>query len=128
MTAPLPRVVLACDEDGDWTLSEPGAPARQFPDFDAALRCARLTPHIQSATIEVWERGQYVCCLPSDSWPHCRATSKAAPMRAEDHARTGAEQAANRVGRFLLSTVGPAFWIAVVVALVMSLGWRIVLL
>ena len=129
MTAPLPRVVLACDDLGDWTLSEQGAPARRFPDFEAALHCARRAPRTSSATIEVWERGQYVCCLPPDAWPHCRVADEPVRLDTEKSALAGAERAANRVGQFLLSAAGPAFWIVVIsAALVASLGWRVVLL
>ena len=129
MTAPLPRVVLTCDDGGDWTLSEQGAPARRFPDFDAALHCARRAPQTQSATIEVWERGQYVCCLPPGAWPNCRVADETVHVAMKQPSLAAAERCANRVGRFLLSTAGPVFWIVVLsAAVVASLGWRAVLL
>jgi hypothetical protein len=128
VTALLPRVVLTCDDSGDWTLSEQGAAARRFPDFEAALHCVRRAPRTQSATIEVWERGEYVCCLPPGAWPHCRVAEEAVPV-ANEPALAVAERWANRIGRFLLSTAGPAFWIVVLAAAVVaSLGWRVVLL
>ena len=127
MTAP-PRVVLACDEAGGWTLSEQGAPARPFRDFEAALHCARGTPRTETAPIEVWERGQYVCCLPPGTWPHCRTNRKTVPAPARDGLAI-AERCANGVGRFLLSTAGPAFWLVTAAAvLIAGLGWRMVLL
>jgi hypothetical protein len=128
MTALSPRVVLACDDADGWILTEQGGPARRFPDFEAALHCARQAPATQSATIEVWERGQYVCCLPPDAWPRCRRPDEAVPA-AEPRAWAIVERCANRVGRFLLSTAGPAFWVFVMsAALVASLGWRVGLL
>jgi len=128
MSTPLPRVVLACDDAGAWTLSAQGAPARRFPDFEAALHCARRAPDAQSASIEVWERGQYVCCLPPDAWPHCHVADKTAPA-AETRALAVAERCANRVGQFLLSTAGPVFWVILLSATVVaSLGWRVALL
>jgi hypothetical protein len=128
MTALLPRVVLACDDGDGWTLSEQGAPARQFPDFEAALHGARRAPHTKSATIEVWERGEYVCCLPPGTWPHCRAADETTSA-AKEPVLTIAERGANRVGQFLLSTAGPVFWIVVLsAAIVASLGWRVTLL
>jgi hypothetical protein len=128
MTAPCPRVVLACDDGAGWILTEQGHPARRFPDFEAALHCARHAPATQSATIEVWERGQYVCCVPPGAWPHCRVPDTAAPAR-EGRTWVIVERCANRVGRFLLSTAGPAFWVVVLTAAVIaSLGWRVVLL
>jgi hypothetical protein len=130
MTALLPRVVLSADEDGEgWILSEQGAPARRFPDFEAALHCARRAPRTKSATIEVWDRGEYVCCLPPDAWPRCRAADETAPAIAERPALAAAERYANRAGQFLLSIAGPAFWIVVIsAAVVASLGWRLALL
>jgi hypothetical protein len=129
MTALLPRVVLACDDGDNWTLSEQGAPARRFPDFEAALHCARRAPRTRSATIEVWKRGEYVCCVPPDAWPHCRVAHETVPVAAAKPALAAAERCANRVGQFLLSTAGPAFWVVVLsAAVVASLGWRMLLL
>jgi hypothetical protein len=109
-------------------LSEQGAPARRFTDFEGALHGARCVPRIKSATIEVWERGEYVCCVPPDTWPNCRVADESVPAPGSPRLTAG-ERYANRAGQFLLSTAGPAFWIVLVAALIVaSLGWRIVLL
>jgi hypothetical protein len=97
-------ILLSCDDSGRWTLS---GHARRFPDFEAALHCARRTPASASATIEVWERGQYVCSVPPDAWPHCRVPGETAPTVSERDALVTAERGANRLARVLLSTAGP---------------------
>ena len=58
------RVLLTCDDgSGGWTLSC-GDPARRFPDINTALDCARRSGEVKTATIEIWQGGEYICCVP----------------------------------------------------------------
>jgi hypothetical protein len=120
-----PRVLLSCDHGGGWTVS--GHTSR-FPDFEAALHCARRTPALETATIEVWEQGQYVCSLPPDAWPRCRVPGEPAPAASGGGALVTLDRCANRAALVLMSTAGPLFWAAIVLAAVAaSLGWRLLL-
>jgi hypothetical protein len=124
-----PRARLSCDDSGHWTLSGLDSPARQFPDFDAAIASARHVPGANTATIEVWQGGEYICCLPSEGPSSRGVAHDAAPIDAEGRAATSAERYANRVAQALMATAGLLFWLALmVVALAASLGWRLFLL
>ena len=109
---------------GNWTLSGPNSGRSEFADFNAALRNARERPGSKSATIEIWQGGEYICCLPPQEWPAGDlAPDSAAPRFAAVDLR------ANHVARFMMPVVGAVFWLALLAfALAASLGWRLALL
>jgi hypothetical protein len=126
--APARPVLLVGDDRGSWTLSGQDNRARRFADFEAALDSARHVPNSQTSTIEVWQSGEYICCLPPEEWPHPEASVHAAPA-SEESAFPTAERYANRAAQLLMATAGPLFWLALmVVTLAASLGWRLILL
>ena len=118
------RVMLSCDNTGNWTVSGLDEPARKCRNFESALDLARHIPDSQTATIEVWQRGEYICCLPQEEWLGGAAvvhTPHATP-------RSAIERQANRLAELVMATAGPCFWLALVVlALSASLGWRLLL-
>jgi hypothetical protein len=116
--------MLSCDNTGCWTVSGPDVPARKCPNFESALDIARHIPDPQTATIEVWQRGEYICCLPREEWLHGAALVRTADVAP----RSAAERHANRLAGMAMATAGPCFWLALVVfALAASLGWRLLL-
>jgi hypothetical protein len=124
----VPNVQLCRNASGKWTLSEPDRTRGEFSDFNEALRTARKLPHPKDAIIEVWQGGEYICCLPSDEGP-----SRSPPYNG-DLAEFAAprfsavERHANGIAQVLLPVAGFLFWLALVVlALVASLGWRLAL-
>jgi hypothetical protein len=122
------RILLSCNPGGSWTLSGSGRPARQFTDFDAALDSARHVPNSETATIEVWQGGEYICCLQAEERPHRGASVHTAPIASERRGVT-AERYANRAAQVLMAAAGPLFWVALlVITLAASLGWRLALL
>jgi hypothetical protein len=126
-TAAARRVLLSRDDSGGWTLSGLNRPACRFADFDAALERARDVQDAQAATIEVWQDGEYICCLQPEG--RLGASSLAAPSVARRRPATVAERRANRAAQFLMATAGPLFWLALMlVAVAASLGWRMLLL
>ena len=122
--ADTPRIRLNCDERSGWILSEPGRPARQFLDFESArdsIRGARPSPN---TTIEIWQDGEYVCCLPQEEWRprDAEITNLHGPRFA------AIDRYANRAAAFLLPAVGLTFWLAlVVIAVTASFGWKLTL-
>ncbi|HXO02490.1 MAG TPA: hypothetical protein VN900_10565 [Stellaceae bacterium] len=127
--AAAPRVRLSCDDSGSWTLSGQNNPARRFPDFETALGIARHAPVSQAATIEVWQSGEYICCLPPQEGLHHKAATDAAPIASKGRVFTAAERSPSRTAQFLMATAGLLFWLALMVlALAASLGWRLFLL
>jgi hypothetical protein len=123
------RVLLRSDGSGLWTLSGVGSGARQFPDFEAALDVARQDPGARQATIEVWQGSQYICCLPASAWRPHGGSIRSAPARPQGRRLTAAERSAHRAAETLFTTTGPLFWLAlVVVAVSVSLGWRLLFL
>ena len=120
------RIVLSCGQSGSWKLTAAHL-SREFPDFAAALSCARQLPAAKSATIEVWQEGEYICCLP----PHPVADGEAfqsRQVRAPSRLAAAAEHYASRAGGMLYVTAGPVFWLALAAAVVAaSLGWRLTL-
>jgi hypothetical protein len=117
-----PRVLLSCDRSGSWMVSETGRTVRQFPCFEAALGSARETS--RSAIIEVWQGGEYICCLPSEVRP-----TQFSPLDSPNSAFPTVERHANRVAQTLYAVLGPLFWLALMIlALAASLGWRVALL
>jgi hypothetical protein len=125
---PAPCVRLCRNARGNWTLSAPNLARSEFTDFNAALRSARKLPGSKDATIEVWQGGDYICCLSSDEGP------SRAPPYAEEIAGlraprfSAAERHANRVAQVLLPVAGFLFWLALLVlAFAASFGWRLAL-
>ena len=125
---PASSLRLCRNASGSWTLSGPNCSRGEFADFNAALRSARKLPQSQDATIEVWQGGEYICCLPSDEGP-----SRAPPYTEEIaglHAPrfSAAERQANRVAQILLPVAGLLFWLALLgLAFAASFGWRVAL-
>jgi hypothetical protein len=120
------RVFLRCDDKG-CTLSG-SASERRFPDLQTAIDCARHARDTQEATIEIWQGGEYICCVTPKSWRHSEP-GIAAPRLVPDSMLIAAERHANRAARILMATAGPLFWLALmVVALAASLGWRLLVL
>jgi hypothetical protein len=120
------RVLLRCDDNG-CTLSAANA-ERRFPDLQTALDCAHHSRDTETATIEVWQAGQYICCVTPKSWRKSEVEfpSFTAPRLVPDSMLVAAERHANRAARILLATAGPLFWLALVVVVVAaSLGWRL---
>ena len=123
------RVLLSRDDSGSWTLSGLNRPACRFADFEAALERARDVQDAQAATIEVWQGGEYICCLWPEEWPWRGDSDLAASSVAKRRHATVAERRANRAAQLLMATAGPLFWLALMlVAVAASLGWRLLLL
>jgi hypothetical protein len=120
-----PHFTLSHDKAG-WTLVQPDGHARQFDSFEAGVDGAREFLAPETVSIDVWQDGQYICCLPPEQWPH-RAHVIAVPS--ERPLFPVAERYANRVARVIMGVAGPVFWVAMVAAVVAaSLGWRLLLL
>jgi hypothetical protein len=134
MDAPEPevadrRTVLSCDESGNWTVRGPNREVRRFADFDAALDSARHAPETLVSTIEVWQGGEYICCLPPEEGLHHVASIHVASPLPKGGRLARVERWANRAAEFLLTTASVLFWVSLmVVALAASLGWRLLLL
>jgi hypothetical protein len=112
----MPHFTLRHGEKG-WTLFQPDGRARQFDSFEAGVSAAResISP---KASIDVWQDGDYICCLPAEQW------SGAAAQPQPLFPRT--ERAANRTARMVMNIAGPVFWLALVAtAVAASLGWRL---
>jgi hypothetical protein len=123
---PVDRIILNCSDDGHWTLTGQGLAAREFSSFDEALDDARRSSGSKTGTVEVWQFGEYICCLPLNKW---RPNDPSHGSGLRGPARTATERYANRVAEIIFATAGPLFWLALVfVALAASLGWRLLLL
>jgi hypothetical protein len=119
------RVVLSCDDSGSWALAEPGAAARHFPDFPAALEGARHAPNLKTATIEVWQGGEYICCLPPEEWSRRTTAANPASTASQRDPFASVERSASRTARVTFAAGGPLFWVSLFfVAVAASLGWR----
>jgi hypothetical protein len=125
---PASSVRLCRNASGNWTLSGEDRARSEFADFNAALRSARTLPEAKDTLIEIWQGGEYICCLPADEGP------SRAPPYTEDiaglHAPrfSAAERQANRVARVLLPVVGLLFWLSLLgLAFAASFGWRVAL-
>jgi hypothetical protein len=121
------RVILSCDDGCHWMLHGHDSVAREFSNFEEALDSARRSPRSTTGTVEVWQSGEYICCLPLDKWLPGDGSTRAYgyPRRA----RTTSERYTNRVAEVVFATAGPLFWLALIfVALAASLGWRLLLL
>jgi len=122
------RVFLSCDETG-CTLSGVSA-ERRFPDVQKALDCARRSRETEAATTEIWQGGQYICCVaPRSPRPGAAGfPSIGGPSIVPGPWLMAAERHANWAARVLLAAAGPLFWMALVLAIAASLGWRLLLL
>jgi hypothetical protein len=119
------RIFLSCDETG-CTLSGANA-ERRFPDVQKALDCVRRSRETEAATIEIWQNGQYICCVAPQSRHRGENDfpSIGGPSIVPGPWLIAAERHANRVARVLMATAGPLFWMALVfVAVAASLGWQ----
>jgi hypothetical protein len=127
--AATPRVRLSGDACGHWTLAGSDSRAREFTDFETALDSARHVPGSETATIEIWQGGEYICCLQPEDRPYRGAAIHTARIASETRAFTATERYANRAAQVLMAIAGPLFWIALlVITLAASLGWRLTLL
>jgi hypothetical protein len=122
------RLALSCDRSGVWMLSAADRPATEFTDFDAALDRARQISSSKTAPIEVWQDGEYICCLVPDERA-CRHPSPPAREVATLPLLPRTERVANRAAQMLMAVAGPLFWLALgFVAVAASLGWKLLLL
>jgi hypothetical protein len=111
---------LSHDEDG-WTLFQPDGRARRFDTFEAGIEGARETAPKPKMPIDVWQDGEYICCLPPEQWRQSAHLAATAPKPLFP----ATERYANRVARLLMPVAGAFFWLALMVlALGASLGWR----
>jgi hypothetical protein len=123
------RILLNGDNSGTWTLSERGCLVSKFPDLTAALDSARHVPGSTTATIEIWQGGENICCLSPRECTHRRAAVRAGTVPPLGRLLTIPEQYANRAAQILLTTAGPLFWLALMLmAVAASLGWKLLLL
>ena len=119
-----PHFTLSHDDAG-WTLLRPDGCARQFGTFEAGIDGARKAAPIPKTPIDVWQDGQYICCLPPEQWPYSVHPLRARP-KPLFHAT---ERYANRIARWLMPVAGTFFWLVlVIITLTASLGWRLTLL
>ena len=120
------RVLLRCDDKG-CTLCQAGN-ERRFSDVQTALNSARQSREMATATIEIWQGREYICCvtpLPSQR-SQSDFPSISAPRLISDTGLAAAERYANRMARISLATAGPLFWLALLVVMVAaSLGWQL---
>jgi hypothetical protein len=123
------RVLLNCDKSGCWTVTKQNGHRRQFPNFDTALDSVRNAANRNAPAIEVWQDGEYICCLQPKEQPYRSTAATLGRPLPQAHVLLTAERYANRVAEILLMTAGPLFW-AVLVLLVLagSLGWRLAVL
>jgi hypothetical protein len=122
------RVRLYCDDNG-CTLSGAGSEQR-FPDVQTALDCAGQARDTLESTIEIWQGGQYICCVAPRSWERSNADFPRlyAPRLGSDAGIAGLERCANRIAQILMATAGPMFWLALLLGVTASiLGWQLLL-
>jgi hypothetical protein len=120
-----PRFRLSHDKAG-WTLFQPDGRTQQFDSIEAGIDGAREFPTARTVSIDVWQDGEYICCLPPEQWSHA-AHATTAPR--EPPLFPTAERYAHRFARVMMGVAGPVFWVAMVAAvLAASLGWRLALL
>jgi hypothetical protein len=119
-----PHFTLSHDDDG-WTLVQPDGRARQFKSFEAGVDGAREFLAPETVSIDVWQDGEYICCLPPEQWSHAAHATTAASLPLFPKA----ERYANRFAQVMMGVAGPVFWVAMVAAvLAASLGWRLFLI
>lgn len=122
------RVFLRCDDKGA-TLCRPDS-ERRFPDVRTAIDCARQSREMGASTIEIWQDGEYICCVTPLSSPRSQAdfANNSAPWLVSDAGLAAAEHYANRIAQILVATAGPLFWLALLgVVIAASLGWQFLL-
>lgn len=111
------RILLSSDNRGGWNLTGPTCPTRRFADFAAALDSARQVPAAKTATIEIWRGGEYICCLPPEDGTDL-GVSVRAPTVCGGFPCAGAVRQANRAAQVVFATVGPLFWLALMLVAV----------
>jgi hypothetical protein len=120
-----PHFRLSHDRGG-WTLSRPDGHARKFDTFEAGIDSARDAVPAPQTPIDIWQEGEYICCLSLDQWSHPARIAPTAPAKPL-FPRT--ERVANRAARIVMAVAGPVFWLMLVVAtLAASLGFKLALL
>jgi hypothetical protein len=123
---PTHRVLLRCDEKG-CTLSS-GKLEQRFSDPQTAMEYAQRSRETATATIEIWQGDQYICCKAPSS-PHggdAEFPDLSAPTLLSDARLAAVERYANHIGRALMATAGPVFWLCLVVMMVAAgLGWQL---
>lgn len=120
------RVFLRCDDKG-CTLCQAGH-ERRFSDVQTALESARKSREMETATIEIWQGGEYICCVTPLSSPRSQSDFPgiSAPRLVSDAGLATIERYANRVARILFATAGPLFWLALLaVTVAASFGWQL---
>ena len=118
---------LSCDRGGTWTVSEADGAVRAFPGFEAALDSARHAG--RKAAIEIWQGGEYICCLSPSERADDAAPIGTGPGHPPRKVFATLERYANHGARIMMATAGPVFWLAIAFAVVAaSLGWRLALL
>jgi len=116
------RFTLSQNDDG-WTLFQPDGRARQFDSFEAGIDGARECLAPQTVLIDVWQDGEYICCLPPEQWSR---TVTATPVASPRPLFPKTDRFANRTARVVMNIAGPAFWLALIAtAVTASLGWRL---
>jgi hypothetical protein len=119
-----PQFRLSHDEDG-WTLLQPDGRARRFDTFEAGVEGAREAAPAPGMPLDVWQDGQYICCLPPEQWARSAHPAATAPKPLSP----ATERHANYAARWPTGMAGTFFWpMLLVVALIASLGWRLALL
>ncbi len=120
------RVFLRSDDKG-CTLCRPDS-ERRFPDVRTAIDCVRQSREMGAATIEIWQDGEYICCVTPLLSPRGQAdiANNSAPWLVSDAGLAAAERYANRIAQILVATAGPLFWLALLAVLIAaSLGWHL---
>jgi hypothetical protein len=120
------RAFLSCDGTG-CTLSGVNT-ERRFPDLHKALDYARRSSETEVVTIEIWQNGQYICCMPPRPRHHGEPDfpSIGGPSIVPSPWLMTVERYADRAARVLMATAGPFFWMALMfIAVAASLGWRL---
>jgi hypothetical protein len=119
-----PQFRLSRGEDG-WTLLQPDGRTRRFDTFEAGVAGAREAAPAPDRPLDVWQDGQYICCLPPEQWARFAHPAATGP----EPLFPAAERHANRLMRRLTGMARTFFWpTLLVVALIASLGWRLALL
>ena len=120
-----PHFRLSHDKGG-WTLLRPDGDARQFDTFEAGIDSVREAVRAPQTPIDIWQEGEYICCLSLDQWSQPARTAPVAPAKPL-FPRT--ERVANRAARIVMAVAGPFFWAVLILAVVAaSLGWKLALL
>ena len=121
---PVDRLCLRCDEKG-CTLSG-GRFERHFPDLRTAIEYARRSRETGTATIEIWQDGEYICCKAPPRRSDVDFPHPLAPVQLPRARLAAAERQATRISRILMATAGPFFWLCLLITMVAAIfGWQL---